>query len=134
MKVYDFMKKIALILTIFLAFAVSYAQLTVTDFLPKAFVKDGSVNYAKEIQKAIDKAGELKTTLVFPAMTYLVDEKGLTLRSNLTLSMYGAKFLVDKNFAADGQVFFGQDIVNLNMFGGEIAGGLNYWSLGFGYL
>ena len=121
------MRKTVFILSILFAFTTSNAQLTVTDFFPQEYVKDGSVNYVKEIQTAIDKAGVLKTMLIFPAITYLVDEKGLTLRSNMTLSMYGAKFIIDKNSAADGQVFFGQDIINLNMFGGEIAGGKEKW-------
>jgi parallel beta-helix repeat protein len=115
------------ILIILVAFVASNAQLIVTDFFPKNYVKDGSINYAKEIQKAINKAGEIKTTLVFPAIICLVNEKGLTLRSNLTLSMYGATFLIEKNSSKDGQVFFGRNIVNLNMFGGEIAGGITKW-------
>ena len=105
----------------------SYRQIVVTDFLPAGYVTDGTMNYATEIQTAIDSASSLKTTLVFPSMTFLVNEQGLRLRSNITLSMYGAKFLIDENSAADGQVFFGQDIVNLNMFGGEIAGGKTKW-------
>jgi hypothetical protein len=123
----NLMRKYVIILAIIIGSSISQAQLIVTEFLPNNYVKDGSVNYATEIQKAIDKAGELKTTLVFPAMTYLVDEKGLTLRSNITLSMYGAKFLIDVNSAADGQAFSGQDINNFNMFGGEIAGGQTKW-------
>jgi hypothetical protein len=115
------------ILIILFTFSVTHAQLIVTDFLPQGYVKDGSVNYSQEIQGAIDRAAVLKTTLVFPAMTYLVNEQGLTLRSDITLSMYGARFLIDANSAGDGQVFFGQDISNLNMFGVEIAGGKTRW-------
>lgn len=125
-----YMKKLIFILTLFTAVPVSHAQLSVADFLPEGFVRDGSVNYSDAIQRAIDKAGELRTTLIFPPMTFLVDEKGLTLRSNITLSMYGARFVIDENSADDGQVFFGQDIANLNLLGGEIAGGRKEWPEG----
>ena len=124
------MKKYFVILSILLTFSSSPAQIIVTDFLPEGYVKDGSVNYSKEIQQAIDKAGELKTRLIFPAMNYQVNEKGLTLRTGITLSMYGAKFIIDENSAADGHVFLGVGISNLNMLGGEIAGGKTKWQDG----
>ncbi|MCA9731997.1 right-handed parallel beta-helix repeat-containing protein [candidate division KSB1 bacterium] len=121
------MRKYLLISALFFTFSSVSAQITVTDFLPQNYVTDGSVNYSKEIQQAMDKAGELKSTVVFPAMLYLVNEIGLTLRSGITLSMYGATFIIDKNSATDGQVFQGTDISDLNMFGGEIAGGKSKW-------
>jgi len=102
----------------------------VTEFLPKNFVKDGSVNYQNHIQKAIDEAVEKNLSLVFPPMKYLVNESGLKIGSDLSISMYGAVFMVDENCSADGQVFFGNDVKNLNILGGEIKGRNDNWEEG----
>ena len=102
----------------------------VTDFLPENYVTDGSVSYQKYLQLAIKKAQEKKLTLVFPAMKYLVNAQGLMLGSNLTISMYGAIFIVDEKCSTDGQVFTGKNIRNLNIFGGEIVGRNDKWKEG----
>jgi len=102
----------------------------VTDFLPDNYVSDGSVNYHKYLQKAIDAAIEKKLNLVFPSIKYLVDEQGLNIGSNLTITMYGAVFTVDEKCDTDGQVFTGNDIKNVNLFGGEITGRNDKWKEG----
>jgi len=102
----------------------------VTDYLPENYLTDGSVNYREYLQKAIDSAIKTKLTLVFPAMQYLVDEQGLKIGSNLTITMYGAVFIVDEKCDSDGQVFIGNDIKNLNLFGGEISGRNDKWKEG----
>jgi len=102
----------------------------VTDFLTENYVTDGSVNYREYIQKAIDKAIEKNLPLVFPPMKYLVNEQGLKIGSDLTITMYGAVFMVDENCHSDGQVFIGKDIKNVNLFGGEIAGINEKWEVG----
>ncbi|MEZ5103821.1 MAG: right-handed parallel beta-helix repeat-containing protein [Draconibacterium sp.] len=102
----------------------------VTDYLPQNYVTDGSVNYREYLQKAIDSAIKMKLPLVFPAMQYLVDEQGLKIGSNLTITMYGAVFIVDEKCDSDGQVFIGNDIKKLNLFGGEISGRNDKWKEG----
>jgi len=102
----------------------------VTDYLPENYVTDGSVNYREYLQKAIDSAIKMKLPLVFPAMQYLVDEQGLKIGSNLTIIMYGAVFIIDEKCDSDGQVFIGNDIKNLNLFGGEISGRNDKWKEG----
>src|ERR1700733_10140112 len=68
------------------------ASLSVIEFMPKGYATDGTVSYQAELQKAIDAAAATGRTLVFPRMIYRLDESGLQLRSNLTMSMYGATF------------------------------------------
>jgi hypothetical protein len=102
----------------------------VTDFLPKGYVTDGTVSYQAELQKAIDVAAATGRTLVFPRMIYRLDETGLQVRSNTTLSMYGAVFQLDEKCKKDGEAFTGSDIVNLTIFGGEIAGRNDVWPEG----
>ena len=106
------------------------AALCATDFLPAGFVSDGSVRYQAELQKAIDTAAANGRTLVFPRMIYRLDETGLQLRSNLTLSMHGAVFQLDEKCQKDGHAFTGNDITNLTIHGGEIAGRNDVWAEG----
>lgn len=109
---------------------VSSGMLSVADFLPKGHVTDGSVSYQGEIQKAIDAAAREGRTLVFPAMTYRLDESGLKLASKLTLWMYGAVFRFDEHRQRDGQAFHGHDVSDLQLLGGEIAGRNDVWADG----
>jgi hypothetical protein len=104
--------------------------LSVADFLPKGFVRDGSVSYQKELQKAIEAAAGTGRTLVFPAMTYRLDETGLQLRSRLTLSMHGAVFRLAEKCQKDGQAFAGRDIVEVQFLGGKIVGRNDIWPEG----
>jgi hypothetical protein len=105
-------------------------MLSATDFLPKGYVTDGTVAYQAELQKAIDTAASSGRTLVFPRMIYRLDENGLQLHSNSTLWMYGAVFRLDEKCKKDGQAFTGNDVVNVQILGGEIAGRNDVWSEG----
>jgi Right handed beta helix region len=107
-----------------------HGGLSVTDFLPRGFVKDGSVSYQAEIQKALDATARDGRTLVFPPMVYQVDESGLQLHSRLTLWMYGAVFRLDEHRKQDGHVFHGKDVENLTLLGGEIVGRNDAWPEG----
>lgn len=109
---------------------VTGAILSVVDFLPKGYVTDGSIGYQAELQRAIDAAAGTSRTLLFPAMTYRLDESGLQVRSHLTLSMYGAVFRLDQTCAKDGQAFKGHDVEGVRFFGGEIVGRNDTWPAG----
>ena len=102
----------------------------VTDFLPASFVKDGSISYQAEIQKAIDMAAGTGGTLIFPPMVYSVDESGLKIGSHMTLSMYGAVFKLKINCKNDGCVFRGENVTGVTFKGGEIAGRNDVWKEG----
>jgi hypothetical protein len=108
----------------------SGAMLSAADFLPKGYVTDGTVSYQAELQKALDAAAATSRTLVFPRMIYRLDETGLQLRSNSTLWLYGAIFRLDEKCNKGGHAFFGADIVNLQILGGEIAGRNDVWPEG----
>ncbi len=110
--------------------ATSPAALSVADFLPTDFVKDGSVNYQAQVQRAINAAAESGRTLAFVPMIYRLDESGLQLRSHLTLWMYGAVFQLDEKCRKDGQAFHGQAVSDLTLLGGEIAGHNDAWPEG----
>lgn len=101
--------------------------LSVIEFLPKGYVTDGTVSYQAEVQKAIDAAAETGRTLLFPGMVYRLDESGLQLRSNLTMSMYGATFRLDEQCRKHGHAFVGNDVANIQILGGEIAGRNDVW-------
>ena len=63
-------------------------------------------------------------------MIYAIDEQGFRIGSNLTLSMYGALFRVADSCESDGQVFRGDRVTDVNLFGGEIAGRNDVWPEG----
>jgi len=84
---------------------VKNGSINVLDFLPENFVRDGSVSYRDEIQKAIDTALGKHLNLVFPPMKYLVSETGLKLGSDITLYLDGAVFILPEDCNNDGQVF-----------------------------
>lgn len=104
--------------------------LNAADFLPPGHVTDGSVLYTAELQKAIDAAARDGATLVFPPMTIALDEAGLTLRSRLTLWMHGARFRFDERRTTDGQAFRGENVEDVELIGGEIAGRNDVWADG----
>jgi len=103
------------------------SSVKVSKFLPRDYVRDGSVSYQNEIQKAIDEAGLTGGTLEFPAMTYAVTEEGWLLRSGLTIKMYGAVFRVSDQCRKDGAVFKGRDVTDVTLLGGEIVGRNDLW-------
>lgn len=102
--------------------------LVVTDFLPPNHVRDGSVSYQASLQRALDAAAESGRPVLFPPMTYLLnDPAGLRLRSGLTLSMYGAKFVLSDSMDRDGQAFLGENVTDITMLGGEVVGRRDSW-------
>ena len=102
----------------------------VTDFLPESYVKDGSISYQREIQEAIDIAAGKGVTLIFPPMIYSIDESGLKIGSNMTLSMYGAVFKLKESCENDGYVFWGENVTKVHFRGGEIVGHNDIWGDG----
>jgi len=118
------------IAALLLGSAIRAPALSLTNFLPTGYVKDGSVSYQKELQQAIDAAAESGETLTFPAMTYAVDENGLQLHSGLTLRMEGAVFRVSNDCKADGAVFAGKDVTDITLIGGTIIGQNAVWGDG----
>ena len=104
--------------------------LSAGNFLPADYVKDGSVSYQQELQRAIDAAGKSGETLDFPAMTYAVDETGLRLHSGLTVRMEGAVFRLGVGCKADGAVFVGKDVTDVTLIGGTIIGQNAVWGDG----
>ena len=102
----------------------------VTDFLPDSYVKDGSVSYQKEIQKAIDKAAASGAEIIFPPMVYTIDESGFKISSNMILSMYGAIFNLNESCKNDGFAFGGENVTNVQFRGGEIVGHNDVWGEG----
>ncbi len=105
-------------------------SINVLDFLPENYVKDGSVSYHSEIQKSIDLAFEMNLNVLFPPMKYLINECGLTLRSNMSFYLEGAVFILADTCMQDGQVFIGKDVKNINFWGGEIVGKNGNWPEG----
>ena len=108
----------------------TYSQLQVADFLPKGYVRDGSLSYRTEIQLAIDTAADTGQTLRFPAMAIAADEVGWRLASKSSLDMRGATFLLPETCQRDGAVFAGQDVNDVAMIGGEIIGRNDVWKDG----
>jgi len=110
--------------------AAADASLSVADFLPTEFIRDGSVSYQAEIQRAIDTAARNGQTLVFPSISYAVDESGWRLDSGITLRMNGAVFHVRPEAVADGAVFSGADVSDVTLVGGRIIGRNDVWADG----
>lgn len=103
----------------------------VTDYFPPGYVRDGSVSYQPRIQAAIDEAARRGAAVVFPPMTYLLDDAaGLRVHSNTTLTMHGARIVLDPALRDDGQAFLGQDVTDVQFIGGEIAGRNDSWPAG----
>jgi hypothetical protein len=102
----------------------------ITDFLPKDHKKDGSVSYQKGIQEALDLIAGSPSTIIFPPMVYLIDEKGITLHSDMTLQMHGAIFQIKSDCVSDGQAFYGKNLQNVRISGGEITGAIGKWATG----
>ena len=104
--------------------------LSVAAFLPNQFVRDGSVSYHGELQRAIDTAAASGQTLRFPAMIYAVDQTGLKLHSGMTIDMRGAVFQLSDSCDTDGCVFLGTDVSNVCLIGGRIVGRNDTWMEG----
>lgn len=107
------------------------AVIQVADFLPQNHVKDGSVSYQSALQSAIDAVPSSGGTVIFAPISYRIDDPaGLRLRSNLTLRMGGATFLLSDACAADGQLFLGEGVSSLRIEGGTIIGSNGVWPAG----
>lgn len=111
--------------------AANISPVHVSSFLPDDYAIDGSVTYQTQIQQAIDSVAKTGGEIVFAPIVYrIADPAGLRVYSNLTLRMEGATFLVDKDCAADGQVFLGNEVSNLSIQGGKIIGRNDVWPIG----
>jgi len=99
----------------------------VADFLPDDYVRDGSVSYHDEIQRAIDEAARTGGVLEFPPITYATTEQGWQLRSGLTLLLDGAVFQLSDACREDVAVFHGRDVTDVTLRGGEIVGRNDVW-------
>ncbi len=102
--------------------------LRATEFLPDGHATDGSVAYQEELQRAIDAAAERRRPLVFPAMTYRLDDpKGLRLRSHSDLRLGGAVLRLAADCDADGQAFLGRGVADVHIAGGTVVGRREEW-------
>jgi parallel beta-helix repeat protein len=109
----------------------SRGPIIATEYLPAGFLTDGSASYQSALQRAIDDAIRTGRAIVFPPMTYRLDNpSGLQIGSGLTLSMYGAKFAISDDCRQDGQAFFGESVSDVHLFGGEIVGRNDRWADG----
>lgn len=103
-------------------------EIKATYFFPAGYVSDGSVGYMPQLQMALRYAARWNLAVVFPSMTYLIDnEQGLEVYSGLTIDMHGAVLKTASSFTKDGQVFLGHDLENVTLSGGEIAGARDQW-------
>lgn len=106
-------------------------RVDVATFLPSGFVTDGSRSYMPELQRALDAVRESGGTVVFPPLTYRLDEPtGLRIYSNTTLIMHGARFVFTEDLREDGQAFRGDDVVNVRFEGGTAIGKRDSWDPG----
>ncbi len=106
-------------------------RVDVATFLPSGFVTDGSRSYMPELQRALDAVRESGGTVVFPPLTYRLDEPtGLRIYSNTTLIMHGARFVFTEDLREDGQAFRGDDVVNVRFDGGTAIGRRDSWDPG----
>ncbi|HOD51952.1 MAG TPA: right-handed parallel beta-helix repeat-containing protein [Candidatus Hydrogenedentes bacterium] len=109
----------------------SSCQVNVAALLPEGFVVDGSQSYMLQLQQALDTAGETGGTVVFPPMTYRLDNAaGLRIHSNTTLIMDGARFVFTEDLKEDGQAFRGDGVMNVRFEGGTVAGKRESWDPG----
>lgn len=99
-------------------------------FLPENYVRDGSLSYQVEIQRALDTAAERGQALRFPRATFAVDERGWRLHSQCELIMTGATFRVSADAGQDGAVFSGESVSHVTLTGGEIVGRNDVWGDG----
>ncbi len=60
---------------------ISIKYVSVSNYLPKGFVKDGSVDYTLFVQKAIDN----NLNIVFPDFPILINDNGIKLKSGSTV-------------------------------------------------
>lgn len=87
--------------------------------LPSNFVKDGSVDYTEIIQNAIAK----NRTVIFPNFPILINEKGLTLRSNSVVYFpENAKIILKTNNFGQYEILRIHDVDNVKVYFPNIVG------------
>ncbi|QLL59748.1 right-handed parallel beta-helix repeat-containing protein [Empedobacter falsenii] len=87
--------------------------------LPRNYVKDGSVDYTDIIQNAITK----NKTVIFPNFPILINEKGLTLRSNsIVYFPENAKIILKTNNFGQYEILRIHDVDNVKVYFPNIVG------------
>lgn len=85
----------------------------VEDYLPKGYSKEGNEDYTVYIQKALN-AG---TNIVMPAFPIMVNEKGITLKSNSKIFFPdGAEMRMKPNNTGSYQAISMQNIENIDLY------------------
>jgi hypothetical protein len=92
------------------------------DFLPRNFVKDGTVDYTKFIQKFLDD----NLVVLFPNFPLLVSHQGLNLKSNQVLIFQPAsKVLMKPNNQSHYSILNLAGVKNVTLFNPVLVGDLN---------
>jgi len=79
--------------------------------------------FASAIQAVLDKVKGQSRTIVFPESRVILDQSsGIILYSNQKLVLGKAQFVVSPSVTRDGQVFYGKDVSNVEISGGEFYG------------
>lgn len=87
--------------------------------LPKHYVKDGSVDYTTIIQTVLDK----NNTIVFPNFPLLINEKGLTVKSNSNIYFpEKAKIILKANKLGQYEILRIHDVENVKVYFPNIQG------------
>lgn len=93
-----------------------------TNSLPKNFVTDGTVDYTLEIQKAINE----NRNIVFPNFPILINQSGLTLRSNTNLIFKTkSQLLMKANYLEHYEIIRIHNVKNITIFKPNIKGDRN---------
>ena len=87
--------------------------------LPAGYVKDGTVDYTSYIQAAINN----NSNIVFPVFPILINEKGLIIGSNKTITfLTGSKLLLKPNAAIYYNVLKISSVTNVTLYNPVIVG------------
>jgi hypothetical protein len=94
----------------------------ITSSLPAGYVKDGSVDYTTYVQNAINKY----SNITFPAFPIMIDDKGLTIGSNKTITfLTGSKLLLKPTASSNYNILNILDATNVVLTGPVIVGDRN---------
>src|SRR5690606_32312459 len=108
------MKKYILLITIILKLGlISNAQsVDLTEYLPKGFVKNGTVDYTTELQKGIND----NKSVSFPNFPILIIEKGLKIGSNKILNFPSGSLLIMKpNYSERNALLLLENVSNIEI-------------------
>jgi len=87
--------------------------------LPKNYVKNGTVDYTKEVQEVLKKY----KNVVFPSFPILINKNGLSVGSNSTLFFEkGSKLILIPNELAQYEILRIHDVKNVKIFFANIKG------------